>query len=66
MERRSLKASQLMRQQVLCVVVVTSDDMQETSKRSTINNSQTIQAPKAYFPEDFKTMAMMMNDVDEQ
>jgi hypothetical protein len=30
--------------------------MQETSKRSTINNSQTIQAPKAYFPEDSETI----------
>jgi hypothetical protein len=48
---------------MLCVVVaVASKDKQETSKRSTINNPQTIQAPKAYFPEDSKMMAMRMNN----
>jgi hypothetical protein len=31
---------------------------QETSKRLMINNSQTIQAPKAYFPEDPEIMSM--------
>jgi hypothetical protein len=40
------------------VVVVASKDEQETSKRSTINNSQMIQALKAYFPEDSETMVM--------
>jgi hypothetical protein len=42
-EIRGLKASQLMRQQVLrvvVVVVVTSNDIQETSQRLTINNSR--------------------------
>jgi hypothetical protein len=40
-EIRCLKALQLMRQQVLrVVVVVTSNDVQETSERSTINNSR--------------------------
>jgi hypothetical protein len=32
----------------------------------TIDNSQTIQAPKAYFPEDSEMMVMTtINDVDE-
>jgi hypothetical protein len=38
------------------VVVETSDDVQETSKRLTISNSQMIQAPKAYFPEGSEAM----------
>jgi hypothetical protein len=42
-----------MRQQVLSVVVVvTSNNVQETSERSTINKSQMIEAPKAYLPDD--------------
>jgi hypothetical protein len=46
------------------VVVVESKDKQRP-KRSTINNSQTIQAPKAYFPEDSETMAMTMTIDDD-
>jgi hypothetical protein len=44
------------------VWVVVSKDEQEISKRLMINNSQTIQAPKAHFPEDSETMAMTMNN----
>jgi hypothetical protein len=51
-EIRCLKALQLLRQQVLrVVVVVSSNDVQETSDRSTIKQSQTIEAPIAYFPD---------------
>jgi hypothetical protein len=43
-----------MRQQVLSVVmVVMSNDVQETSERSTIKQFQMIEAPKAYFPDDW-------------
>jgi hypothetical protein len=45
-EIRFLKALQLMRQQVLrVVVVVSSDDVQETSDRSTIKQFQMIEIP---------------------
>jgi hypothetical protein len=42
-----------MREQVLrvVVVVVMSNDIQETSERSTIKRFQTIEAPMAYFPD---------------
>jgi hypothetical protein len=41
-----------MRQQVLkVVVVVTSNDVEETSDRSTIKQIQTIEAPIAYSPD---------------
>jgi hypothetical protein len=51
-EIRWFKASQLMRQQVLrVVVVVTSNDIQETSKRLMIKQFQMIEAPIAYFPD---------------
>jgi hypothetical protein len=42
-----------MRQQVLSVVmVVMSNDVQETSERLMIKQFQMIEAPKAYFPDD--------------
>jgi hypothetical protein len=51
-EIRCLKALQLMRQQVSrVVVVVSSNDVQETSERSTIKQFQMIEAPVAYFPD---------------
>jgi hypothetical protein len=51
-EIRCLKASQLMRQQVLrMVVVVSSNNVQETSNRSAIKQFQMIEALVAYFPD---------------
>jgi hypothetical protein len=62
MQSRCLKALQLMRQ--ASVVCSGGGIQRRTGDLKEVDNKQfqTIQARKAYFPEDSETMAMTMND----